>query len=252
MLPRLLALLWLIGLFAGTARADVSEARKHYERGTALYDLQRYGEAAKEYELAFEQQPDAALLFNLGQAYRLAHQYASAIGAFRSYLRRMPDAPNRPEVEGRIAELQRLVDEQNRTQHAARLSALPRVDPPRATSVRDNVTVSDSRAKGRTLKIAGAAVFGAGALALGLGGAMAALASDAAHDLNHPASGRFDAGAEDRRNTYQASDIACFAIGGAALVAGAAVFAVGWRRSHRFVVSAGALSGGNVVITGGF
>ena len=37
-----------------TSAKDVSVAREHYQRGTKLYDLQRYEEAAKEYEAAYE------------------------------------------------------------------------------------------------------------------------------------------------------------------------------------------------------
>src|SRR6185503_18328946 len=81
-----------------------------------LYDLQRYGEAAKEYEAAYELKQDPALLFNIGQAYRFAGDYGRAIGAFKSYLRRVPDAPNSAEVEGRIAEMEKLQTEQEKSQ----------------------------------------------------------------------------------------------------------------------------------------
>src|SRR5262249_54432332 len=90
----------LLVLFSGVAKADqVSEARDHYERGTTLYDLGKYIDAAHEYEAAFNLKSDAALLFNLGQAYRLGGDIASAVRAYRAYLRRLPDAPNRNEVE---------------------------------------------------------------------------------------------------------------------------------------------------------
>jgi tetratricopeptide (TPR) repeat protein len=93
---------------AGLARAeDLRAAKEHFER---------YGEAAREYEMAFEAKQDPALLFNIGQAYRHAGELAKAIVAFRSYLRRVPDAENRAEVQQRIGEMQRIVDEQKRTQ----------------------------------------------------------------------------------------------------------------------------------------
>src|SRR5581483_10787209 len=63
-----------------------------------------------------EAKHDPALLFNIGQAYRFAGDLPKAIGAFKSYLRRMPKAPNRPEVEARIAEMQKLLDEQKQGQ----------------------------------------------------------------------------------------------------------------------------------------
>jgi tetratricopeptide (TPR) repeat protein len=78
---------------------DAKQAKEHFERGTTAYDLQRYAEAAREYELAYEAKNDPALLFNIGQAYRFAGDYAKAIGAFKSYLRRVPKLSNRAEVE---------------------------------------------------------------------------------------------------------------------------------------------------------
>ena len=108
---------WLLGLLVavGAARADkLPGARQHYERGTALYDLRRYREAAVEYEAAFEIKNDPALLFNIAQAYRLAGDYEAALRSYRAYLRRAGDAPNRAEVERHLAEVQAQLDAQKR------------------------------------------------------------------------------------------------------------------------------------------
>src|SRR5262245_2800841 len=98
-------------LIGQLAWADGPTARQHFEQGSRLYDLQRFHEAAHEYEAAYELHPDPALLFNIGQAYRLGNEPDRALLAFRSYLRRVPDAPNRTEVEARIAQLQELVSQ---------------------------------------------------------------------------------------------------------------------------------------------
>jgi tetratricopeptide (TPR) repeat protein len=92
---------------------DIGEARAHYQKGGKLYDLGKYLDAAKEYEAAYQIKDDPVLLFNIGQAYRLARSYPDAIRAYRSYLRRRPDAPNRAEVENRIREMQELVEKQS-------------------------------------------------------------------------------------------------------------------------------------------
>lgn len=84
----------------------VNAAREHYRKGTTLFDLSRYAEAAREFELAYEAKPDPALLYNLAQSHRLAGASSAALQAYRAYLRRMPAAPNRAEVESRIAEVQ--------------------------------------------------------------------------------------------------------------------------------------------------
>ena len=54
---------------------------------------------------------DAALLFNIGQAYRLWDRPEDAIRAYKNYLRRVPDAVNRADVEKKIADLEKLVED---------------------------------------------------------------------------------------------------------------------------------------------
>jgi tetratricopeptide (TPR) repeat protein len=95
------------------AQAGRDSARAHFDRGTTLYDLGRYKEAAAAFEEAFSLENDAALLFNIGQAYRLANQPADAVRAYKSFLRRKPNASNRRVVEGYIATLQKRIEEPN-------------------------------------------------------------------------------------------------------------------------------------------
>jgi tetratricopeptide (TPR) repeat protein len=102
---------------AGAARAadDAVSARALYEKGSMLYDLGKYNEAAAAYEQAYAAKSDPALLFNIGQAYRLGGDYTQALRAYRSFLRRMPEARNRADVERHIVQLQKMIEEQNRT-----------------------------------------------------------------------------------------------------------------------------------------
>ncbi|MCU1280554.1 MAG: hypothetical protein JWM53_4100 [bacterium] len=93
---------------------DAKLARQHFEDGSRLYDLGKFRDAAHEYEEAYKYKPDPALLFNIGQAYRAGGDAGEAVTAYRSYLRHVPDATNRAEVEGHIEKLQRLVGEQRR------------------------------------------------------------------------------------------------------------------------------------------
>jgi hypothetical protein len=100
--------LLVLGLFTHEGRAEdnVDAAREHYQRGKRAYDVGHFAEAAKEYELAYAAKDDPALLFNLGQAQRMAGDRTAAVLAYKAYLRNAPDAPNRAEVEQRIQELQ--------------------------------------------------------------------------------------------------------------------------------------------------
>lgn len=111
---------------AARADDDPAQARQHFEEGSKLYDLGQYLEAAHEYEIAYKFKADPALLFNIGQAYRLGGDKAAAIRAYRGFLRRAPeDSPNRPEVESQIATLQKLVDEEKRSTTSPPVGTLP-------------------------------------------------------------------------------------------------------------------------------
>jgi tetratricopeptide (TPR) repeat protein len=245
---------------------DLPTARQHYDKGTALYDLQRYAEAAREYELAFEAKQDPALLFNIGQAYRFANQYVKAIGAFRSYLRRLPNAENRLDVETRIAEMQRLLDEQRRSheQPPGGIAPLPRptVEQPvqgggrpaePALPVRSHREEERLRRSARTKTIAGIATCAVGVALLAAGGGFAAAANSASNQLNHPADGVFNPSAEDRRNTYQALDAVAFAVGGAAVAAGVTVLVIGWHESRSLTLAPRAsCDGAGLLVSGSF
>ncbi len=110
----LLRVCLLYAVSAGTAAADdtTAAARDHYNRGSTLFDLGRFGEAAREFEAAYEAKNDPALLYNLGQAYRADGQYQKALVSYRAFLRKSDNPSRRPEVEARIAELQQLIEQQ--------------------------------------------------------------------------------------------------------------------------------------------
>src|SRR6185295_15455946 len=68
--------------------------------------LGRYQDAAREYEQAYEATLDAALLFNIAQAYRLAGDRRKAITTYRSYLRAAPTGAQRGLAEAKLKELE--------------------------------------------------------------------------------------------------------------------------------------------------
>jgi tetratricopeptide (TPR) repeat protein len=89
----------------GSATDAAARARDHASNGRRLYDLRRYDPAIREFEQAYQLDNDPAHLYNIAQSHRLANHVPEAIAAYRAYLDRLPDAPNRPDVERRIAEL---------------------------------------------------------------------------------------------------------------------------------------------------
>src|SRR6185312_8841268 len=120
-----------VALAGGRARADdPKQAKQHFEDGSRLYDLGKFRDAAREYEEAYKYKPDPALLFNIGQAYRGAGATGDALTAYKSYLRRLPDAPNRREVEGMIEKLQRQQQQQQPQREVTQRPDLVTTAPP--------------------------------------------------------------------------------------------------------------------------
>ncbi len=111
---------------AGIAQSPdpASVAREHYRTGSKYFDLGQFAEAAREYEAAFAADERALLLFNIGQAHRLAGNATRAILAYRGFLRRQPDSPHRAEVERHIAVL-----EAQSPAHPSEISAPPPQEP---------------------------------------------------------------------------------------------------------------------------
>ena len=124
---KLLILVGALCLTAGVASAkdDVNQAREHYKRGTTLYDLGKYPEAIAEFQQAYEIKDDPVLLYNIAQSYRLSNSYQDALRFYRTYLRKNPKAVNRDEVEQKIADMETLLNTQNRVQNAPPSEAIP-------------------------------------------------------------------------------------------------------------------------------
>lgn len=99
---------------ASTDAENKAQAKELYERATRFYDVGKYADAIHDYEQAYLLIEDPALLFNIGQAYRLWDRPDEAIRSYKNYLRKRPDASNRADVERKIADLEKTVDERRR------------------------------------------------------------------------------------------------------------------------------------------
>jgi tetratricopeptide (TPR) repeat protein len=121
----LFALLLVLAAPAVARADDAMSAREHYQKGTSYYDLGRYPEAIKEFEAAYEIKNDPALLYNLAQSNRLAGNSEQALHFYRTYLRYVPKAANRAEIEDRIKQLDQLVAQKNAGQSTPPNQATP-------------------------------------------------------------------------------------------------------------------------------
>ena len=132
---RLIALtLWVACVFSGAAaaaprRADSrraaeskraadpkrgaeAEARELYKKGMTHYELGELDTAIDEFKRAYELTHATGLLFNIAQVHRLKKDPEQALYAYRMYLRLLPAAPNRSDVDALIVEMERLDREQ--------------------------------------------------------------------------------------------------------------------------------------------
>ena len=106
-----LASLLTASLAAGAARAaptaeETAEARRHHAIATRAYDLAEYEAALLEFKEAYRINGDPAFLFNIAQCHRKLGHPADAVTFYRTYLRRAPNSPHRPDVEKFIADLE--------------------------------------------------------------------------------------------------------------------------------------------------
>lgn len=241
----------LFALVGQSSADDVSEARDHYKKGTKAFELGAFDEAVTEYGAAYRLRDDPALLYNLGQAHRLANHPVEALRFYRLFLMKVPNTPNRNEVEAKIDELQRLVEQQKKTQNMPPDSvkspgSTPTPTPPPSTEAAPAPTVaaqtpsrSDSAAAlnkaGRTKKIAGGVVAGAG-LVLVVGGIVCGvLAQQAGDKLTRldQTMGTFDYNQEQSGFTDQVLESVLVGVGAAAVVTGAVLYVLGHREQRR-------------------
>lgn len=97
--------------FGGIAHADDKKlAQTHFEQGMKLYNLADYSGAEQEFRAGYLASPDPVFLFNIGQCARLRKSFDEALTFYRNYLRVRPDAPNRADVEGFIADVEKQLD----------------------------------------------------------------------------------------------------------------------------------------------
>ena len=96
-----------------TARAEnKAAARASFASGTSHYDLAEYEPALTDFKEAYRNFPDPNFLFNIAQCHRQLGQNDDAIRFYRTYLSKVPQAPNQREIRAMITKLEKLSAEQ--------------------------------------------------------------------------------------------------------------------------------------------
>src|SRR5687768_3832531 len=109
---------WFVMIAAGLlATADVAlaaeekktEARRLYDEATAAFGVGNYAEAAEKYEGSFKLHPDAALLYNAAQAYRMAGNRVRALQLYRNFLHIYANNPRAEDARNHVAALDKAI-----------------------------------------------------------------------------------------------------------------------------------------------
>jgi len=117
------------------AQDNVEQARERFMEGRTFYDNDQYEEAAEAFLDSYELSGRSELLYNVGQAYRLAGMLTEAETYFQRYLADLPGAPNADEVADTVIEIQQAI--------AASLATLTVTTSPAGATVR--VEETDAR-----------------------------------------------------------------------------------------------------------
>jgi tetratricopeptide (TPR) repeat protein len=272
---RRLPLVVLSGLLlcAGTVSAQEKEAPKpdnkaaakeHYNRGTSFYDLGKYDEAIKEFEAAYQLKNDPAFLYNLAQSYRQAGNHERAVHFYKTYLRYVPNAKNRDDIEDKIKTEEQLIAKGGGGTTPPPITTPPPTTTPPATTTPPTTTpppggdqpvvttppptsttpppslgapnpyappapppaATDS---GRKFRIAGLATAGGGAAMMLLGIWQYTRASSASDDIEAAARANqaFDPAVEDRGKSAETLQWVFYGLGTAAIAAGAGLWFYG-------------------------
>ena len=132
----------LVALIPVPARAgDPQHAKEMFQQGSVYFDLGEFDKAIDIWQRGYEEKQDPGFLYNIAQSYRLSHRPRKAVFFYKSFLRNSPDAPNRREIEQKIAAQEKLISTEERgkpdapepaTAHDAKASSPAPLTPPPA------------------------------------------------------------------------------------------------------------------------
>jgi tetratricopeptide (TPR) repeat protein len=243
----------------GLTQEQKVQARTHYETGSRKFDVGKYDEAAAEFEAAYEIVGDPVILYNIAQSYRLAQRHDRALAFYKTYLRKVPAANNRAEVESRISDLTKLIADAKRTTEAPPTGTLkptagqverpvehpvekpvekPEVEHPVEKPVEKPVAEPQpekpSPSRQPLFRILAYTTGGVAVVMLGVGIGLAVAAQSNASSLEAAAKRgeTFDSvlqGVQSRGQSYATGAIGAFVVAGVAAAGAGAFFYLGFR-----------------------
>jgi len=237
----------------------VRQAKALYDKGIKHYEIGEHEVAIVEFKRAYELSSSPGLLFNIAQCYRLAKKYDDALQFYHTYLRLMPNAPNRADVEGLIAQVEKTIkDDQDTNAATMALQTPPPAQPPLPTKVVETpiapppgtvappaqpVVIAPQIERARELSRArlkigiGIASLVVGAGALGAGAYFGARATSDSDEIERlrAAHAPWDAHAQQTWDDGKSSALIAsvlYAVGGVAIATGGLLTILGARQRH--------------------
>jgi hypothetical protein len=214
--------------------APAAVAKRRFAQGEAYFKAGTFDLAAAEYAAAYAAVAEPGLLFNIGLAWEMHGDRAAAIAHYDRYLAAVPSSGRSAEARARREALARAVEEE-RAAEAARVdearraaeAAAARAATERAEAARAEAAraAAERAARDRPSWIPPMAVYGAGAIALGVGivyGLEARSIGDELEDEladGEPPVDTGDPRFDDGRSAAVTADVA-FGIAGAAAIVG--------------------------------
>lgn len=90
-----------------TEDPTLAQARAAYDEGRREFEAGHYEQALAAFERALQLRPNPIVLISIGNSQERLGRISDAIASFERYLRERPDAPDRAQIEQRLAELRR-------------------------------------------------------------------------------------------------------------------------------------------------
>ncbi len=98
----------LASVAAAASQKDIAAGKHHLQKANAQAAAGKCDSAVHEYTIAYEKLHDPVVLFNRAECYRRLGQNDAAVSDYRAFLDAVPRAPNRAQIEERMAALQGL------------------------------------------------------------------------------------------------------------------------------------------------
>jgi hypothetical protein len=260
-MTRIASCLLILACIAGRAHAQAEPDKAKVEADAAqkAYDDSKYSDAAAHFARAYELDPQVAYLYNGATAYRLAKDCANAAKLYRQFL----DATKGVQVQN-VDKVKRYLDEMDACAKAT--PKLPEKPPeqPAVTHTEPDVrtfATPEPADSGKSKRRLGLVVGASGVAVLGVGAGfgLAAMRNAELHDAFykkycHPYPGDACDGSflqkqyDDPGHRDAVIAISAFAVGGAAVAGGIALYFMG-RTSSEQPVAVAPAPGGAVVTT---